>query len=261
MIVDSHIHSAASPDSKMPPEEVIAALKMKGYGCCFAEHIEYNADLEPFFCIDFEKYPSEYLKYKSDTVMVGLELSLIPEAVELNRQHAADPAIDFVIGSIHWVDGFDVGAGAHSGITEKWFEKLGEEAYLRFFADSMKMIEANDFYHSFGHIDYISRYSTLPEKNILYEKYAPQYDQLLTALLDRNKVLEFCTRRIGDESASKNLYKIYKRYHQLGGRYVTMGSDAHVPNQLGYKFDLALEMLNEIGLVPVHFKDRRMVLS
>ena len=259
MIFDSHIHSAASPDSEVPPEEVIATLKKKGFGCTFTEHIEYSADLEPFFCVDFEKYPKEYVKYKSDSVALGVELSLIPQAVELNRQHAANENYDFVMGSIHVVDGIDL--GAQPDITKKWFSKWREDAYLHFFKDSLKMVQTNEFFDSFGHIDYISRYSNLPEKNVLYDKYTKQYDELLIALIERNKILEFCTRRIADESACKNLYKIYARYKELGGRYVTIGSDAHIVDQLGYKFDLALDILNEIGLVPVYFKNRRMVLS
>ena len=259
MIFDSHIHSEASPDGKIPPEEAIAILQKKGLGCTFTEHIEYSAELEPIFCVDFEKYPKDYIQYKSDSVMLGVELNLIPETIELNRRHAADPALDFVIGSIHVVDGIDM--GAKPDITKKWFEKLGEEAYQHFLDISLEMVKANDFYDSFGHIDYISRYSVLPEKNVLYEKYVSQYSQLLNAIIQQGKVLEFCTRRMGDESARENLLKIYKRYRQLGGRYVTMGSDAHVSDQLGYKFDLALDMLNEIGLVPVYFKERRMMLS
>jgi len=259
VIFDSHIHSAASPDSETPPEEVIAILNKKGLGCTFTEHIEYSADLKPFFCVDFDVYPKEYVKYKSDSVALGVELSLIPQAIDINRQHAANLDLDFIMGSIHVVDGIDLGANAD--ITKKWFSKWGEEAYLHFFKDSLEMIQANDFFDSFGHIDYISRYSTLPEENVLYDKYTKQYDELLKALIERDKVLEFCTRRIADESACENLYKIYTRYKELGGCYVTIGSDAHIADQLGYKFDLALDVLNEIGLTPVYFKNRRMVLS
>ena len=259
MIFDSHIHSEASPDGKIPPDEAIAILKNKGLGCTFTEHIEYSAELEPIFCVDFEKYPKDYIEYKSDSVMLGVELNLIPEALELNRQHGLDPAFDFVIGSVHVVDGIDL--GAKPDVTREWFKKIGEDAYRRFFNISLEMVKTNDCYDSFGHIDYISRYSILPEKNVLYEKYSIQYSRLLDAIIKRGKVLEFCTRRIDDESARENLLKIYKRYRELGGRYVTLGSDAHIPDQLGYKFDLALDMLNEIGLAPVYFKKRRMMLS
>jgi len=257
MIFDSHVHSAASPDSTMAPEEAIATLNKMGLGCTFTDHIEYNTKLEPFFSVDFKKYPSEYIKYKSDTVMVGVELSFLPEATELNRQHASNPDYDFVIGSIHWIDKFDIGANADN--TKEWFAKLGEEAYLRFFTDATEAVKTNDFFDSFGHIDYVSRYSTLPEVNVLYDKYANEYDKLLLTLIQSDKVLEFCTKRIADESAKQNLFKIYKRYWELGGRHVTMGSDAHNPQQLGYKFDLAMEMLNEIGLIPVYFKERKMM--
>jgi len=259
MIVDSHIHSMASPDSTMPPEEIINNLKIKGFGCVFSEHIEFNELGEPFFCADLDIYPSEYVKYKSDSVGLGFELSLMKEIIELNRQHAINPSLDYVIGSIHWVDGFDMGANAER--TKEWFESLGEEAYCRYLNDSLEMVETYDFFDSFGHIDYISRYSTLPEKNVFYERYAEQYDRLFKALIERDKVMELCTRRLHDKIAQQNLFNIYKRYHELGGCYVTLGSDAHVPDQLGVNFDIALEMINEIGLSPVYFKERKLVKS
>ena len=259
MIFDSHVHSAASPDSEASPSEIIATLAKKGLGCAFTEHIEYNANLEPFFCVDFDKYPKDYLRYKSSSVVVGVELSLIPQAIELNRQHTANPEYDFIIGSIHVINGLDIGANAD--ITKEWFSKWGEETYLHFFEDSLNMVKTNEFFDSFGHIDYISRYSTLAEKNVLYDKYADQYDNLLKALIERDKLLEFCTKRIGEKSACENLCKIYARYKELGGQYVTMGSDAHTIDQLGYKFDLAVDILNEIGLKPVYFKNRKMILN
>ena len=46
-------------------------------------------------------------------------------------------------------------------------------------------------------------------------------------LIAEDKALEINTRRLGDDSVIPPLLKLYKRFRELGGRYATLGSDAH----------------------------------
>ena len=254
MIFDTHVHSAASPDSEMDPEEAIEIMSKKGMGLIFTEHADYNPKGEVFFSVDFNVYPQDYIKYKSDNVGLGLELNLLAECVSQNQALAANTDLDYIIGSVHWTDGFDI----FNAID--YYEEIGEKFYNHYLEYTLKMIKINDFFDSLGHIDYISRYSPLPEANVLYQKYSILYDKILQALIKRDKLLELSTRRFDDKGAIANLTAIFSRYHKLGGRYVTIGSDAHGKGQLGYNFDAALEMIKEIGLAPVYFKERRMVV-
>lgn len=262
MIFDCHIHTAASPDGKMTPAEAIKTAENLGLGCIFTEHVDYNPEGEAFFCVDFDVYPEEYIKYKSDSVCLGLELGLIEECVEQNRAHAAGfvngretIAYDYILGSVHWTAGFDIGYDP-----ESFFEERGIDAYCEHLMYIINMIEKNDFFDALGHIDYISRYSPFDEKNVLYGEYADIYDKLLMAIVERDKPLELSTRRMGEKSACKSLAEIYSRYHNLGGKYVTLGSDAHTASAVGCYFDTALEMIGEIGLQPVYFRERRMII-
>jgi histidinol-phosphatase (PHP family) len=125
----------------------------------------------------------------------------------------------------------------------------------------LEMVKTNDFYDSLGHIDYVSRYSPLNQKDLLYDKYKEIYDGIFKELISKDKVIEVNTARMGEAEARKNLYTIYSRYKALGGRYVTIGSDAHKAERLGYKFSEALDMIKEIGLTLVYFKERRMLKS
>ena len=253
MIFDTHLHTAVSPDSEMCPEEAIATLASMGYGCIFTEHVDYNPQGEPFFSVDFDVYPSDYIRFKSDTVGVGIEVSLIPECSHLIRAHAENPVYDYVLGAIHWIDGWDI------AYAEDYFDEIGEGVYERYLDYSLKMIETHEFIDAFAHIDYISRYSPLAEKDLLYEKYADRYDALLRALIERDKPLEFNTRRMADAVARSNLFTIFSRYRELGGRFTTLGSDAHKSGVLGYMFNEALQMIDNIGLTPVYFKERRKI--
>ena len=259
MIFDTHVHTTASPDGEMTPEEVIQVMEQKGLGCIFTEHTDHTPEGEPFFCVDFGVYPGEYVKYRSDKVLLGLELNLLTECVDVNQKLSETPHLDFCIGSVHFTNDFDMGYFTER--TEEMFRVYGEEFYAHHLAFALKVVEASDFFDSFGHIDYISRYSTLPERNVLYSRFAGYYDALMLAIIGKGKVMELSTRRLDERSAVANLMDVYRRYKELGGRYVTLGSDAHRVSALGYEFDTALKMINEIGLKPVYFKERKMIES
>jgi len=252
MIFDSHVHTAASPDSEMPPEEAILILGKQGLGCIFTEHVDYSPSGEPFFCADPEIYPRDYLKYRSESVKIGVELGLIAECVEINRNFAADKNYDYVLGSVHVTNYVDIGYDPDS------FFKTGEETFIQHLRYILDMVKMNDFFDALGHIDYISRYSPFPEEDHLYAKYADIYDEILKELISRDKLLEFNTKRIDQKLARDNLITIYSRYKDLGGRYVTLGSDAHEAERLACNFDIAVDILNNIGLKPVYFEERRM---
>lgn len=257
MIFDTHLHTNASPDGKMTPEAAIVTLQKKGLGGIFTEHVDYDTKGKMVFSADLSRYPGEYLKYKSDTVLLGLEINLIAECVEQNRLLASLPNLDYIIGSVHYTDGFDIG---FDGLrADDYFKKYGTDFYKRHLAYMVEVVEVSDFFDAFGHIDYISRYSTLSEKNVLYDDFSDLYDQLLSILVKRDIPIELSTRRLKEKGALSNLFKIYKRYRDLGGRYVTIGSDAHKAERIGNDFGIAYDMVNEVGLVPVYFKERRMI--
>ncbi|MCL2017008.1 MAG: PHP domain-containing protein [Defluviitaleaceae bacterium] len=253
MLFDSHVHTAVSPDSEMLPAEAARLLKQKNIGCVFTEHADYNPSGELYFSVDFDVYPSQYLQYRNSCVKLGLEITLLTENVQLNQALIAKHNWDFILGSIHWVDCWDL-------YFDDAYNQLGEKVYSRYLQYAAQMAQIHDF-DALAHIDYISRYSRLPEKNVLYAKYAADYDNLLIALLDRGKLLEFNTERLtkNEPATERNLFEIYSRYKQLGGKYVTIGSDAHESTKIGKNFDKALKMLTKIELVPVYFDERRKI--
>jgi len=80
-------------------------------------------------------------------------------------------------------------------------------------------------------------------------------------LVRRNIVLELNTSRLADEVARANLLAIYHAYRECGGQYVTLGSDAHEPQEIADNFAIAAEFLRETGLIPVHFCKRQMLID
>jgi len=263
MLFDSHVHSAASPDSEMLPNEAIEALAKQGLGCVFTEHVDFCPKKSNDFMVDLDIYPKSYLPYKSDSVLLGLEIGLTAECIEKNRVLASSVdfdfinSFDFIIGSIHipdFTNGVDL---AFFGEQMSKMIESGDDPYRRYLFYALEMVRQNDFFDALGHIDYISRYS--PQPGSVYGAYPDEYDALFRALIEANKVMEFNTARIGDKHARQNLFDIYSRYYALGGRYVTLGSDAHTLSRLGDQFPAALRLLNEIGLQIVYFSERKKI--
>ena len=263
MYYDAHVHSRVSPDSEADPGEIIGVLKKQGLGVCFTEHVDYVTPVEGLdktapdipqadtdFLTDLDDYPASYLRFKSGSVGLGLEIGLTRAYLEANRAAAALDGLDFIVGSIHFVDGYDIYydyCASHPG-----------DPYRRMLEYIKEMVELCEFFDSLGHIDYISRYSPLAEKNVLYTSYPGEYDALLKALIKNEKALEINTSRFGDPAAEANLVRVYRRYYQLGGRYVTIGSDAHRLQKMGRHHGKALRIARDIGLRPVCYFNRKM---
>jgi histidinol-phosphatase (PHP family) len=88
---------------------------------------------------------------------------------------------------------------------------------------------------------------------------APElFDELFSVLVADNKAIEINTRRLDDQKAIDALVALYKRFAELGGKYCTLGSDAHYAEHVGRRMDVALEIAKECGLTPVYFKNREM---
>ena len=81
-----------------------------------------------------------------------------------------------------------------------------------------------------------------------YAEFADILDEILGALISRGKGLELNTSglRKGLPFAHPNA-EILRRYRELGGEIITLGSDAHSARDLAADFGTAKEMLKSAG--------------
>ena len=113
-------------------------------------------------------------------------------------------------------------------------------------------------FDALGHIDYICRAAPYDDPEIDYPTFKAEIDAVLKIVTERGKVLELNTRRFYSPRALEELVPVYKKYHDLGGRYVTIGSDAHKVAAIGNYFDRALKFAKELDLTPVTFCQRKL---
>ncbi|MBU3191246.1 histidinol phosphate phosphatase [Clostridium bowmanii] len=251
-MVDSHIHTEFSSDSEMKLQHGIEHGTKLDIGMTITEHLDLKFPTGTDFTFDIDKYFKDYEKYKSSKLMLGIEIGMQLNCIEENREIINKYPFDYVIGSIHAADGEDI-------FNPKSYEgKSKSEFFEQYFSSMVDCVKKYDFIDSLGHIDYISRYATYKDNEINYLEFKEYIDEVLKALVHNGKVMEINTRRLKNVEAYKNLVQVYSAYKQIGGKYVTIGSDAHYAEDIGNNFTVASRICQVCDLKPVYFKNRKM---
>lgn len=257
---DFHVHTNFSGDSDTPMEEMIKrAIKIGLTKICFTDHMDYNYPKKyPMdFTLDVKGYLdtiTDMAKQYKDHIKIykGIELGLTPENGAWYRELLGRYSFDFIIGSSHVVDNLD------PYYPEYWEDTEEEEGYRRYFQTILDNMKAFHDFDSYGHIDYIVRYGPNKNQNYTYEKYADLIDEILITLINKEKALEINTSGYKYGLAQSHPHKdIIKRYKELGGEYITIGSDAHRKEHLAYDFRKAEDMLISLGFEYYTIFDKR----
>lgn len=251
MIFDNHMHTEFSFDSEMKAKDAIATADRLGLGIVFTEHFDYDYPGEEDFTFSPEKYMEAYSPLRGDRLRLGVEIGMTRESREANKQFVKQVPFDLVIGSIHLLDNKDI------YFPEFYKDRKKEEVYLTYFTAMAEEAAVQDI-DVLGHIDYMARYAPYGEPKIDYGSFREAIDKVLRTILDRGIVMELNSRRLGDGHAVEELIPIYRRYKELGGRYVTIGSDAHTADAVGAHFKTALDFIGAVGLQPVAFTGRKL---
>ena len=253
MLFDSHIHTCFSADSEMTATEALEAAKRQNVGLVFTEHIDFSYPGAKAFLFDPLEYWQAYEKLRGDSLSLGVEVGLVPGEAERAAAFVAAVPFDEVIGSIHLLDGRDL-------YERDTYENRGQdETYRAYLALMAAMVRANPFIDILGHIDYIARYAPYEEPGVRYDCWPDEIDSVLRAAIAADIVLELNTRRFADRLAMKELVPIFRRYRELGGRAITLGSDAHAPDAVAAHFALARDFAEACALAIVTFRERRPV--
>jgi histidinol-phosphatase (PHP family) len=250
-LFDSHVHTVISTDSKM---EILSARNKsitENIGIILTEHIDLDFPIRGEFTFDIPKYFSAYSKYRSESLLLGVELGMKTNVTQDNKALTTTYPFDYVIASIHLVENKDL------YYREYYENKTKQIAYDIYLKDMLQNIKAHSFVDSLGHIDYICRYAIFDDKELYYKEHSEIIDEIFKSIINNDIAIEINTRRFESKQAVKNMIDIYKRYYELGGRIVTIGSDAHKVEAIGSNFKEAKEIAERCKLRPVYFKERK----
>ena len=247
MKADFHVHTHFSKDSKASPKEQIeAAISLGMKTICMTDHHDLDYS-EPDFEIDFDSYfqtLQELKTYYRDQIelLIGMEYGMQPHLGETCTELTKQYPFDFVIGSIHMVDGQDP---YYRTIFEG---KTDEEVYRRGFEFTMESIRRTPDFDSLGHIDYIVRYGKNQAQDYSYAKCGDCLDEILKFLIQNGKALELNTGGWKYGLSFPHPHPdVLRRYKELGGEMITVGSDAHAPEHIAYDFRKVKDYLETCG--------------
>ncbi|MCR5094508.1 MAG: histidinol-phosphatase HisJ family protein [Lachnospiraceae bacterium] len=257
ILADQHVHSHHSGDSRERMEAVAGQAIERGLtSLCFTEHEDYDypAVDDPritaqTFLLDLEAYRQEYLRIRDQfsdriTLHFGVELGLQPLAsvISENCRFVQNAPFDLVIASTHV-------AGRRDPYYPSFYEGRTEEEALReIFAETLENIRLFEDFDVVGHLDYPIRYLPSGRQRIDLSASRELLDEIFRLLIRREQGLDLNTEQIRRGYDEMNPSReLLARYHELGGRIITFGSDAHQAERVAGFFDRAERIAREAG--------------
>ncbi len=245
---DSHVHTKISHDGKSTIDEYLNFASRVGVDeITFTEHWDDYTGLDTHLkTLDVADYYLEYLSKKNDDLVktnFGIEIGLQPDIIDNVKKVVSLYPFDFIIGSSHITCKKDM------AMDKSFFDGYTRrEAYLRYFKEVLENIRLYDEFDVYGHLDYVVRYGGYNDTKIDYQEFKDILDEILINLVRKDKGIEINTSglRYGLGSVHPNI-DILRRYKELGGKIVTIGSDAHNIVDLASNFDIAFDILESVG--------------
>lgn len=252
MIFDSHIHTNFSSDSDMNILDAIAKSNKLNRGLILTEHLDQDYPDSELFKLDIPNYFDKYSKYRNDNLLLGIEIGLTLPSFDLINEKASNFNYDFILGSVHAVYDEDIYADycKRTDLSKKDFFRK----YLEFM---LELVNKYDCFDSLAHFDYPSRYANFDNTEITIDDHGEILCEIMKVLISKGKVMEINTRRLDNKETFDNMLSVYNMYKELGGKYITLGSDAHSPDAIFSNFEKALFLTETLGLKPVYFKNRK----
>ncbi len=253
---DYHLHSNISYDGRSTPEQMAQAAAEAGLKeICFTDHLDYMHCLpreETAFAVENYNRAYDSLSVPGLIIRNGVEVGLTPWnkaeiSVDLKLRH-----YDFVLGSLHFIRDQD------PFLPPYWKNRNALEAEKQYFEELLKCVNLHDDFDVLGHLTYISKCKAHPCPRVIpLEEYEEIITEIMKTLIAKGKGMEVNTSgvdRCGDFLPG---LAYLKRFRELGGEIVTVGSDAHAADRVGQYTSLACEMLKEVFGYVCTFEDRK----
>ena len=252
-LCDVHSHTGISPDSKAELSGMAAAAVSAGLReLCVTDHCDLlDLDGNPVAAFDWPAAKEQYRAVKGALgdrliLRLGIELGSAPYDPDTARAILAEggDGLDFVLGSLHnWIGaegGIDLGSSNYSG--NPALARRAVDAALTY--TWALVTKYPDCYDSLAHVNYPMRYIRRDGIDLSLDGYEDRVRAIFTEVARTDHALEVNTRRGIDLDFWPQLLRWFK---ECGGELVTVGSDAHRPEDVAKGIPEALELLKAAG--------------
>ncbi len=256
--LDAHVHTDLSPDSAVPIDAYAAsALELGIAEIAITDHVDFEPGAPAFAYTTFEdrervvRDAAERWGPQGLQIRFGVELTYDRSWEADIREHLARHAYDFTIGSVH--DRVD--SQYSPGRVAAWVEgrTLAEIVAPSF--DEVEAAARSGLFDAIGHIDGVKRYVFPHVRPSDFEAAPELYEPILCALVESGTALEVNTSGLRYTIAQTFPHPaIVTRFRELGGRALTVGSDAHRLDQLAWALADGYEIARGAGFTELTFR-------
>lgn len=255
---DYHLHSHFSGDCQEKMEDIIkSAIAKGGKHICFTDHLDYDyPDTEIQFEFDPEGFESRFNELKEQYgdqihIQKGIELGIQPHIIDQCEAFLEKFKPEFVLCSFHVAEKLDMYNGDY------YKGKTSEEAWDICLDEILLTLKSFKNYSVVGHLDILKRYDD-KVRTVPFAYYKDKMAAVLKQIIEDDRGIEVNMSGLRSElKETLPSRPIIELYYELGGKYITIGSDSHNKNDLYSHFYEVLEMLKSIGFESYTIYDQR----
>ncbi len=269
-LYDNHNHSQFSFDGWRTSVELsVKTAADKGLkGICFTDHCDFAIPEMGFEdpmkeVFDVEAQQKEIDRVQAMTpeikILKGIEVGVNKGCRKQLAEQLEKYEFDQIITSVHYIDGLDPFKGEYY-IGKEW--KQAYSYYLELLWEEMQWL--GDRFDIMGHFDYVTRYAPFPQASITFREFSDWLEPMLKFLAENGKALEINTKTYQDFSGRTPLLDpdILKRYREFGGEIISLGSDSHNKDMIGFNFIHFAEYIKSLGFrYTAHYENRKLCMS
>ena len=245
-IIDTHTHSVNSFDGHHTCHELCKGIiENGGIGIAITDHCDIDGLKREAF-ESFEKQYNEVEEAKKDfdsiKVYKGIELGQPLYEKELSEELLEKFNFDFVLGSVHNLKNME----------DFYFLDYSQydiyQLLHRYFEAVLDVAKWNKT-DSIAHLTYPLRYIVAREKiNVDMSRFDDIIEEIFEAIISNEKALELNVSGLSMEMNDTLPSPEYiKRFHDMGGKYVTVGSDSHYCEKVCNNIDKGYDILKSCG--------------
>ena len=248
MIADLHTHTILSCDAHATMEGYLLQAEKNCVDLfCITEHVDYNPLDWGFGFYDPDGYFKKLNAFKNQyrgtvQILAGLEFSEPHEHPDELAFLSRTYSYDCIIGSIHWANNLFPAYG----------EAVDAKAYFEVYWKSVLKTAKCGGFDTLGHLDFPKRYY----KELWYRE--SDIREICKYLVQNEIALEINTsalrKGLSETMPGKELLMIYR---DVGGTFVTVGSDAHDDKDLAADNSVAKQLIQSLGLQEVIYIGRK----
>lgn len=246
-MIDMHTHSDHSFDGNHPCMLLCESAVAKGLdGIAITDHCEIDSkelDFRAFATNQyFESYKAKKFFEGRLLVLQGLELGQAIYKKELAESILRKFKYDFILGSIHNLENMEDFYYLDYG-------KFDVPALLDEYFDTVYRLCVWNQFDSLAHLTYPLRYIKGEAGiDIDLSQFSDKIEAILKTLIQNGKALEINTsglfQKLNETLPDKSIIRLFK---ELGGKYITIGSDSHYYNDLGRGIEQGMVLAKECG--------------